>query len=133
MDKYLIVLMSVHYFYTVGFGFYMFTRRKKAVRNDEVKIQHFKSYQGKTTEELAILQNHFNNQFQIPLIFYIVSLLAIQQNKVTVLMLIVATVFILSRLFHAYIHLGHNHVFKRALAYMVGIVCVGIMFILSLI
>ena len=120
------------YFYTLGFGFYMFTRRKKAVRNNEIKIQHFKSYQGETTEELAILQNHFNNQFQIPLIFYVVSVLSIQQNKVTLLMLAVATVFVLSRFFHAYIHLGSNHVLKRATAYMLGLACVGFMFILNL-
>ncbi len=111
----------------------MFIRRRGAVVRKEVRARHFKAYQGETTEELTILQNHFNNHFQIPILFFIVSVLCIQQQKVTSFTIIVASLFVLTRLIHSFIHLGQNHPLKRAFVYFLGVLLVGLMLFSNLI
>ena len=67
MDKILISIMGFYYFYILAYMYYMFIFRRRAVANKEVRARHFKAYQGDTTESLQIIQNHFNNQFQVPI------------------------------------------------------------------
>jgi hypothetical protein len=127
MEKNLIGILCFYYVYILIYMYYMFTKRRNAVANKEVRARHFKAYQGETTEDLAIVQNHFNNQFQVPILFFIVSILCIQQKNVTNLTLIMASLFVLSRICHTLIHLGQNHPLKRAFVYFLGVLFIGVM------
>ena len=102
----------------------MFFRRKKRIQEGVVRTSHFRSYTGESSEELVIIQNHYNNQFQIPVIFLFSLLLSLQQGNTSKLVLGLAIVFTLSRMVHSYIHLTYNNVLHRAQAYFVGIICV---------
>lgn len=132
MQKILVSIMTFYYFYIVALMFYMFKTRKKAVIEKIIPLKHFKSYQGETPEYLQILQNHFNNQFQIPLIFFVVCLLSLQQNAVNNFTIGLAICFVISRICHTLIHLGSNHIMNRAMSYFTGAFIVGLMFILIL-
>ena len=132
MDKILISIMGFYYFFILAYMYYMFTCRRKAVAKKEVRARHFKAYQGDTTEQLQIIQNHFNNQFQVPILFFIVCVLCMQQQNVTKLTIITAVLFVLTRMIHSFIHLGQNHPIKRALIYFVGVVLVGVMLLSNL-
>jgi hypothetical protein len=127
MDKVLIGILCFYYFYILAYMYYMFVSRKKAIVQKEVRARYFKSYQGETTERLQVIQNHFNNQFQVPILFFIVSVLCLQQNKVTIVTIIFAILFVLTRLMHSFIHLGENHPLKRAMIYFLGVVLIGCM------
>ncbi len=133
MDRYLQMAMAFYYFYILLILFGMFLVRKTAIQNNEVDMSHFKSYSGNTTEKLMIFQNHYNNQFQIPMVFFVVCLLTMQQHKTTSLTLILATLFITSRMIHSFIHLTSNHIIYRTLSYFSGVIIVGVMFIILLI
>jgi hypothetical protein len=132
MEKLLIAIMALYYFGIVFLMYYMFTQRKKAVQTGEVRVSLFKSYQGETPQNLQVIQNHVNNQFQIPLVFFVACLINLQQESVTSITLVLAVFFVISRLVHAYIHLGSNHVIKRAISYQIGAVTVGLMMLLPL-
>ncbi len=126
MNQILIAIMFSYYVFIVILLLYMFLARRKSILNNEVRLSHFKSYTGSSTEKLVVLQNHFNNQFQIPVIFLIACTLAISQNSVNVYVIIFSILFVISRIVHSIIHLGTNNVLHRASSYFVGIVCVFI-------
>lgn len=132
MDKALISIVLFYYCYIIGFMFYMFKKRKQAIKDKLVHYTHFKSYQGETTEYLQIIQNHFNNQFQIPLIFFTVCVLTISMKKVTIITIILAILFVITRIIHTLIHLGSNHLIKRAMSYFAGVVIIAGMIVLTL-
>lgn len=129
MDKALVFIVSGYFFYIVALGVFIFLTRKKALENKEVKMSYFKSYSSEATEELTVVQNHFNNQFQMPVVFMMVSLLSLQQETVNIVTVILAALFFVSRLAHSYIHLGNNNVLNRAKAYFFGVFIVGLMFV----
>lgn len=129
----LILIMTSYYFYIIFIAFYMFAVRKKAIKSRAVSIKHFKSYDSESTEEMKVTHNHFMNQFQIPMIFFIVCVLSLQQGKANNISIGLAIAFVVSRLVHSKIHLGTNDVPKRALSYLMGMILVGLMFINNLI
>lgn len=132
MEKSLISLMLFYYCYIIAFMFFMFKKRKQAIIKKEVHHSHFKSYRGETTEYLQIIQNHFNNQFQIPTIFFVVCVLCIAMNKVSYVTIFLALAFVVSRIIHSLIHLGSNHLIKRAMSYFTGVVIVAVMIVTTL-
>lgn len=131
MDRNLILVMTFYYFYIVAYMFYMFNKRKQAIIKKEIRTSHFKAYSGETPDYLKVIQNHFSNQFQIPMMFMVACLLTLQQQKTSSLVVGLAILFVLSRIVHSLIHLGGNNVMTRASAYFTGVVIVGIMFILN--
>ncbi len=62
----------------------------------------------------------FSNQFELPVLFYVLTILAIMTRKADYLFVIMAWVFIASRLGQAYIHTTSNRVLQRGAVYMVG-------------
>lgn len=132
MERILIGTMCFYYFYIVFLVFFMFIQRKKAVENKQVDPRFFKSYLGTSPEYLQIIQNHFSNQFQIPVMFFLACILTLQQHKVSQVTIILAIGFVLSRIVHSYIHLGKNKLMKRVYSYATGVLIVGVMFLMNL-
>ena len=132
MEKALIALVCAYYLGIVVFGYYMFTRRKKAVIEGRVSAKHFKGYAGESPEDLKVLQNHFNNQFQIPMVFFFAVLLNLQQDTVNEWTLALAVLFVASRAGHTIVHLGSNRLIRRASLYFLGVLTVGAMLFMPL-
>jgi len=133
MDQILIKIICFYYLYIVMVLFYMFFKRKLAISSRDVPIKHFKAYQGETTSELQTIQNHFNNQFQMPLLFFVACLISLQQNAVNSFTIGFALLFVFSRVAHSFIHLGANNVIYRAFAYFIGIISIGAIFFSNLV
>lgn len=129
MNTLLLMIMYAYFIYITFLMFHMFKARKKAVLKNEISASYFKAYQGEASERLAAIGNHFNNQFQIPVVFWIVCSVALSLNTVSYVTVSFAFAFLISRLVHSYIFLTTNNVIKRAMAYGVGGLCVNALFI----
>ncbi len=127
MEIILIGLVNFYFLYIIFLLVYMFNKRKAAIRNKEVHFSRFKTYQGETTEQLQAIKNHIENQFQIPIIFFIACLFSIQQGTTNAVTVTFACVFVASRLVHSFVHLGSNHLIRRAFSYLIGLICVAAM------
>lgn len=68
-----------------------------------------------------LLSNSFDNQFQLPVLFFVGALLAVQVSVVDWLDVALAWLFVASRIVHAAIHVTTNHVPRRFAAYAVGL------------
>ena len=70
----------------------------------------------------AVLQinNNIRNQFELPVLFYVMAVILWALDSVRGLAMAAASVFVLSRIAHALIHLGSNYVPNRRRTFTVG-------------
>ena len=73
-------------------------------------------------EDVIKASNNIENQFQTPVLFYALCLALIVNNGVTSMTLSLAWVYAVSRLAHAYVHVGSNHVPTRLRYFLIGVV-----------
>lgn len=64
--------------------------------------------------------NCYNNQFQLPLLFYVLTILAIITRHADLIFVVLAWLFVLSRIVHAYIHCTTNYMRHRFNAFAAG-------------
>ena len=127
MDKLVLSFVPIYTAFIIALGLMMFQRRMRALRQGVVSVDLFKAYSGDEPEDLRIIRNHFSSQFEVPILFFVTCMAAVQINKADFLTLLLGAVFILTRLIHSYIHLGSNNLRARAPSYFLGLVTVMIM------
>jgi hypothetical protein len=128
--KFLIGLNAFYFFYITLIGLFLLKSRIQAVKNKSIDPRYFASYQGEVPKNLKILENHFNNQFQVPPLFMITSLFALYTNSLSPLVLSLFSIFIVSRLIHTYIHLKNNYIPYRAVAYFAGFLILALIWLI---
>lgn len=74
--------------------------------------------------------NNFRNQFEVPVLFYVLTALALFTRKADIVFVVLAWVFVLSRVVHAYVHCTSNDIRLRFPAYAVGVVALLLMWVL---
>jgi len=72
---------------------------------------------------------NFNNQFEIPVLFYVVCTLYISLNIESLLAIVLAWGFVVLRFIHAYIHLTYNHILHRMSVFWLAFLSVMAMWI----
>ena len=72
-------------------------------------------------ERMQKIANCFENQFELPVLFYLLVILAIMAHKDDLLFVVLSWVFVASRFVHAFIHTGSNVVRVRGAVYGVGL------------
>ncbi|MBD1583068.1 MAPEG family protein [Pseudoalteromonas sp. S16_S37] len=96
-------------------------RRFAAARQGQLEKEDFKTMQlGHAPEPVLLASRNFENQFEIPVLFYVVNLLALQLNNIGWIFAICAILFAFSRVFHSVVHITHNHVKTRFRLFLVG-------------
>ncbi len=66
------------------------------------------------------INNCIRNQFEVPVLFYILSVLLWLTNGITMYVHVIAWAFVASRIFHVAIHVGSNYVPLRRKVFMFG-------------
>jgi hypothetical protein len=73
--------------------------------------------------------NNQRNQFELPVLFYAVVAFALILKGADTLMIVLAWLFVLTRILHAAIHIGPNKVRWRSPAFALGFAIVFVMWI----
>jgi len=74
--------------------------------------------------------NCYHSQFQIPLLFYVLVILAWITKQADLIFVVMAWIFVIARLAHAYIHTTSNHVPTRFWVFAVGMLVLLLMWII---
>jgi hypothetical protein len=69
------------------------------------------------------------NQFELPVLFYAVTAFALIVSAADALMVVLAWLFVATRLLHAAIHIGPNKVRWRSPAFALGLLVLAIMWV----
>lgn len=89
--------------------------RSGAVRPADIVLGQ-PNWSTKTTQVI----NAFRNQFELPVLFYLVSVLALFTARAGTTLVALAWLFVVTRLLHALIHVTTNNLRRRALLYAAG-------------
>ena len=100
-----------------------------AMKDETVDTSYYKLYTGTAPYNVEIARQTLKNQFELPIFFYFLTTLIIIFNNVTLLDIVLAWVFVVSRYIHCYIRLNSNHVPHRALAFQLGLYAIIIWWI----
>jgi hypothetical protein len=110
--------------------FSMAAVRTSAIRRREVKMADIALGQPAWGERATKLGNAFRNQLELPVLFYVLVVLALAARKADLLFVIMSWLFVISRLVHAAIHTGSNYVPRRFYAFAVGAIVLLLMWII---
>jgi hypothetical protein len=96
----------------------MFRSRVQAVRKGEVASYYFKTYQGEAEPDSSLkLSQHFSNMLEAPTLFYVACVAAMVLNEAALLFYLLAWLYVILRVLHAYIHTGRNRLRSRVRVY----------------
>ena len=121
--------MAFYAFYIFSLGLLNFLTRKDHAKNKQVKLSYFRDYQGEAPERVVVVGRHFDNQFQMPMLFLITCLSTHVFDATGTAAIWLAWIFIVSRVLHSFIHLTSNNVIKRAIAFFLGAIFVLAMWV----
>ena len=71
-------------------------------------------------EAVMLINNNIRNQFELPVLFYVVCLVLWALEAVSVLALVVAWLFVVRRIAHAWVHLSSNYIPNRRRFFTAG-------------
>src|SRR4051812_14694147 len=76
------------------------------------------------------IANAFHNQLEVPVLFYVLTVLALFTRKADLLFVIMAWIFVLARLAHATVHVTSNNVPRRGMIYLVSVLVLALMWLI---
>jgi hypothetical protein len=115
---------------TFALVFWMASARTGAVRRGETKIRDIALGQPNWNTRTLQIGNALTNQFQFPVLFYVLVILAINTKTADLLFVVTSWIFVLARLAHAYVHTTSNHVPTRFNVFAVGLLVLLLMWII---
>lgn len=109
------VLLPVFAMVALAFGllFWMASLRVSAIRRGEVKMKEIALGEPAWATRTRQIGNAFHNQLQLPLLFYVLTILAFITRFADLLFVLMAWLFVVLRYGHAWIHVTSNHVGTR--------------------
>jgi hypothetical protein len=76
------------------------------------------------------VQYAFQNQIELPVLFYVLTILVLFTRSADVVFVALSWVFVLARLAHAYIHVTDNDVGRRGPVFAVGALALFLMWVI---
>jgi len=104
--------------------------RVASVRRGETKVRDIALGQLNWPEHITKIGNSYNSQFQLPVLFYVVVILAYVLRTADLLFVVLSWLFVATRLGHAYIHVTSNRVGRRFNAFAAGFAVLVVMWIM---
>jgi len=116
---------------TFALLFWMASVRRGSVSRGETKIRDIALGQPNWPDQPTQISNSYNSQFQVPLLFYVVVILAWITRQADAVFVVLEWLFVLLRIGHAYVHTTSNYVPTRFKIFAAGIFVLLIMWVYS--
>jgi len=121
LEKLLVLAMAAQVLLTLALLIWMGKERVPRVMRGEIAVADIAVDRTAYPLKARLLSNSFDNQFQLPVLFFIGALLALGSGLVGWITLILAWLFVALRYVHAVIHVTTNRVHRRFAAYVAGL------------
>jgi hypothetical protein len=121
MSRNLIFLpVLVQVLLTLGIYVRLIKVKIAAMKAGQVNVERRALHEDAWPDSVLQINNNIRNQFELPVLFYVMSFALWALDAVHALAIAAASLFVLSRIAHACIHLGSNFVPNRRRAFTVG-------------
>jgi hypothetical protein len=115
---------------TFALMFWMATTRAGSLKRGEAKMRDTALRQPAWPARPTQVANCYQSQLELPLLFYVLVIVAWITKQTDLIFLVMAWIFVVSRVVHAYIHTTSNHVPTRFNAFAVGAIVLLLMWII---
>ena len=112
---------------TFVIGIVMGARRQSAFRSGQTHWQDIAVTKDAWPKDALPAGYCFSNQFELPVLFYVLTILVLITKQADLMFVILAWIFVIMRVLQAGVHLTSNHVPTRGAFYAVGAVVLMIM------
>ena len=109
---------------------WMGSSRLGSLRTGEVKVKDVALGERNWPSRILQVQNAYHNQFELPVLFYVLVTLAQFTRKADMLFVVMSWMFVTSRLVHAAIHTTSNKMALRFQAFVVGVLILAAMWVI---
>ena len=106
---------------TFGLLLWMAGARREALVGGEAKIKDIVLGQPNWPARATQIANCFSNQFEMPLLFYVLIALALPLRHADLVIVMLSWVFVVTRFAHAGIFVTSNDLSQRSLAWFAGV------------
>jgi len=107
----------------------MATSRRNALVSKETKIRDIVLGQQNWPARTTQIGNCFSNQFELPVLFYVLIALALPLRHADFVIVMLSWVFVATRFVHAGIFVSSNDLNRRSLAWFAGALALFIMWV----
>src|SRR5574340_1238560 len=98
---------------TFGLWFWMAWQRTSLLRRRAVHPRDIALREPNWPKHALKVQNAAHNQLEIPMLFYVLTILSIVTHLADLTFVVLAWIFVVSRLVHAYVHTTSNIIARR--------------------
>ena len=114
---------------TFALMFWMGAVRNKALASGQIRIKDVALNQPNWPDDATKVSNCFSNQFEMPVLFYVLIALALPLRHADLVIVLLSWVFVVTRYVHAGIFTTSNNVRQRFPAYLAGVLVLLAMWI----
>jgi hypothetical protein len=111
--------------FAVMFG--MMYHRTTALQRGEARFDEIALREPNWPVRSTQFANSFANQFELPLLFYVLTILSIMTHHADIIFVVLAWIFVVMRIAQAVVHVTNNNVPYRGAFYGVGAIVLAIM------
>lgn len=105
--------------------------KNRALQQGTVDLQRRALHDDAWPDDVLQVSNNIKNQFQTPVLFYVLCFMLWALNAVGTLALVLAWAYVATRLLHMYIHTGSNNVPARLRVFKIGVLVLLLMLLLG--
>ncbi len=107
----------------------MASARTRALSSREISFKDIALGQQNWPQRATQIGNCFKNQFEVPVLFYVLIALALPLRRADLFIVLMSWVFVVTRFAHAGIFVTSNNVGRRSLAWFAGVLVLFAMWI----
>lgn len=107
----------------------MFLRRKAAFDSKQVRMADVAVSNERYPEPARLAAANYANQFETPVVFFALIMLAMEVGATNYVMAALAWAFVATRMVHTLVHVGSNDLRVRASVFAVGVVMLFCMWV----
>lgn len=126
LAKLMILAMSAQVLLTLAILVLLGFERVPGVMSGEIALRDIAVDANAYPLRARLLSNSFDNQFQLPVLFYVAALLALSATVPGWIEVTLAWLFVALRYAHAFIHITTNRVDRRFAVYTAGLAVLAI-------
>jgi hypothetical protein len=115
---------------TFVLGFWAATVRFGAVRSGATRPRDVTLREPNWPPRVLQFTYAFQNQLELPLLFYVLTVLALVTRQADVLFVVMAWLFVILRVLHAYVHVTSNQLRRRFVLFLSGALMLALMWVI---
>ena len=115
---------------SLGLYCWMAYHRVTVIRRGDVHPRDIALREPNWPPHVLKIANAAHNQLETPVLFYVLTILAIITRHADLLFVVMAWIFVLLRIAHAYVHVTSNRVPRRGAVFGLGLVILMLMWLI---